>query len=82
MRAMAAATFSLENGSSGALFNPFCKVFLLWLKDARISLNISFSSRTVTGGSVCLVSRITAEPTLGLGIKQLGGTLATISGFA
>lgn len=44
--------------------------------------NISFSSRTSTGGCSCLSKRITADPTFGLGIKQLGGTFATIYGLA
>ena len=68
--------------SSWEFFKPFTNVFLLWLKDARIIRNISFSSFACTGGAWCLVSRITALPTLGLGIKQFGGTFATISGFA
>ena len=51
-------------------------------KDARIKANISFGSLAVTGGVWCLVRRITAEPTFGRGIKQFGGTIATISGFA
>ena len=48
---MAFVISSLENEISGELFKPFCSVFLLWLKDARISLNISFGSFTCTGGS-------------------------------
>ena len=43
--------------------------FLLWLKDARIKANKSASSFTCTGGFSHFVRRITAEPTLGLGIK-------------
>ena len=33
---MAAAICSLVNEMSGELLRPFCRVFLLWLKDARI----------------------------------------------
>ena len=46
------------------------------------SLNMNFSSFTTIFGSVCLVNRITAEPTFGRGIKQFGGTFATIYGSA
>ena len=63
-------------------FRPFTSVFLLWLKDALIIRNISFSFFTSTGGFSYRSSLITALPTLGLGIKQLGGTFATIFGFA
>ena len=76
------STCAFEYGSSGLFAIPFCNVFLHWLKDARISLNIRLSSFTVTGGSSYLVSRITADPTPGLGIKQFGGTFAAIYGFA
>ena len=78
MAARAFLTSSLVKSSSPELAIPFCRVFLLWLKDALISLNISLSSRTCTGGSLYLVSLMTADPTLGLGIKQLGGTFAAI----
>ena len=73
---------SLENGISCEFFRPFTSVFLLWLKDALIIRNISFSFFTSTGGFSYRSSLITALPTLGLGIKQLGGTFATIFGFA
>ena len=45
-----------------------------------IKLNTFINGKT--GGSWYRVRRITAEPTLGRGIKQFGGTFATISGFA
>ena len=35
-----------------------------------------------TGGAACRVSLITADPTVGLGIKQFGGTFATMYGSA
>ena len=73
---------SFEKSSSWEFFSPFTNVFLLWLKDARISLNISFSLSTCTGGSSYLTSWITALPTFGLGIKQFGGTFAMICGLA
>ena len=38
-------------------------------------LNINFSSATLTVGSLCLVSFITAESTFGLGIKHVADTL-------
>ena len=71
-----------KNGISCEFFRPFTSVFLLWLKDALIIRNISFSFFTSTGGFSYRSSLITALPTLGLGIKQLGGTFATIFGFA
>lgn len=80
--AIASAMTSLEMEISGELFNPFTRVFLLWLKDARIMRNISRSSLTSMGASLYVVSRITALPTFGRGIKQLGGTFATIYGSA
>ena len=80
--AIAFSISSFEKSSSGEFFRPLTKVFLLWLKDARISRNISFSLSTCTGGFSYLTSWITALPTFGLGIKQFGGTLAIIWGFA
>ena len=80
--AIAFSISSFEKSSSWEFFSPFTNVFLLWLKDARISLNISFSLSTCTGGSSYLTSWITALPTFGLGIKQFGGTFAMICGLA
>ena len=67
---------------SGELFRPLSSVFLLWLKEARMIRNIRLSSFTVVGGFSCRVSRMTALPTFGRGIKQFGGTFATIYGSA
>ena len=80
--AIAFSISSFEKSSSWEFFSPFTNVFLLWLKDARISLNISFSLSTCTGGSSYLTSWITALPTFGLGIKQFGWTFAMICGLA
>ena len=43
---MAATICSLVKEISGALFRPFCRVFLRWLKEARMRRNISFGSAT------------------------------------
>ena len=66
--------FVMKGSFKGTFPIPFAKVFLLWLKEARIILNISFSLLTFTGGVVYLFNLITADPTLGLGIKQSGET--------
>ena len=78
MPAMAAAISSFVKSSSAEFLSPLARVFLRWLNDARMILNMSFSSFTFTGGSSYRSSRMTAEPTLGRGMKQLGGTFATI----
>ena len=63
----ACATCSLEKFKPPKFLIPFWRVFLLWLKDARINY---------------FVRRMTADPTFGLGIKQFGGTFATTYGSA
>ena len=62
------------------LLSPLARVFLRWLKDALMILNISFSSSTSTTGFSYRLSDITELPTFGCGMKQLGGTFTTISG--
>ena len=57
-------------------------VFRRWLNDALIILNIRCSFLTSTGGVLKRSRRITAESTLGRGIKQLAGTLSTTLGLA
>ena len=81
-RSIDSSISSFVKSSSAEFFSPLASVFLLWLNDARMIRNISRSFSTLTGGSSYRSSRITADPTFGRGIKQFGGTLATIYGFA
>ena len=67
---------------AGALARALARVFRRWLKAARIKENSFYSSSPFTGGSSNRVSRITALPTFGLGIKQDADTFSTVSGFA
>ena len=78
----ACATCSLEKFKPPKFLIPFWRVFLLWLKDARINWNNYFSFVTLIGASLYFVRRMTADPTFGLGIKQFGGTFATTYGSA
>ena len=58
------------------------RVFLRRAKAAFITLNYTSGLFTLTGGSSLMVSFITAELTLGGGIKDDGGTVVTISDVA
>ena len=78
----ALSSSSLDTLTSPLLPTLFIIVFLLWLNEALIILNIRCSSSTSTGGFWYLSSFITAESTFGRGIKQLAGTLSTILGLA
>ena len=61
---------------------PFTSVLRRWAKLARTVRKKSFSSAMGQGGAFRQGSVITAEVTLGWGIKQEGGTSNRISGWA